>query len=485
MLGKQDRQEKFTIIGSLRKLIPDDHILVRVNKVLDLSWLREEIGELYCETNGRPSIDPESAVRLMLAGFFQNIVHDRALMREAHVNIAIRWFAGFGLEDTLPDHSSLTRIRQRWGAKRFKDIFKRTVQSCADRGLVDGKTVHVDATLIRADVSWESLSTEYAEQVLEENIGEDYPPEPSSKAASKKRGRPGKKSVKKKKRSTTDPDATMATTRKDQRLEPTYKQHTAVDDKAGVVVDVELTTGEANEGEQLSNVIEQVEKATGVKIETLTGDGGYAHAKNYALLEGRKTDAVIPPQKPVQKRGRIPLSRFKYDGRHKAVRCPAGKKLLRSSRQKNGWIYRARPADCRACALRSRCFSATAYSRTVLIVDGYEALMRARRRKLRWGVREKSLYTRHKWRAEGAHAEAKTRHGLQRAVRRGMENVAIQAYITAAVMNLKRMAAFILYIFSIWRPKRASENRSGQIKCQSFAFSTRKQNHVLIHPINT
>lgn len=116
MLGRKERDQlELFMTGSLRQLVPDDHILARVDRVLDLSWLRSEVAELYCERNGRPGIDPEVAVRLMLAGFLLGIVHDRRLMREAHVNLAIRWFIGYGLHEALPDHSSLTRIRQRWG----------------------------------------------------------------------------------------------------------------------------------------------------------------------------------------------------------------------------------------------------------------------------------------------------------------------------------------------------------------------------------
>jgi len=170
MLGTQKRwQEDLFVAGPLSSLIPDDHILKQVDKVLDLSDLPKEVSDLYCQTNGRPSIDPEAAVRLMLAGFFQGIVHDRKLMREAQVNIAIRWFAGYRLDEKLPDHSSLTKIRQRWGAERFKQIFLKTVQSCIDANLVSGETVHVDATLIRANVSWESLTTEHIESVVKEN----------------------------------------------------------------------------------------------------------------------------------------------------------------------------------------------------------------------------------------------------------------------------------------------------------------------------
>ena len=132
--------------------------------VLDLSWLRDEVAEVYASDVGRPAIDPEAALRLMLAGFLLGIVHDRRLMREAQVNLAIRWFAGFGLQDGLPDHSSLTRIRQRWGADRFRRIFERTVKACIAAGIAKGEIVHVDASLIRADVSWESLAFRHAER---------------------------------------------------------------------------------------------------------------------------------------------------------------------------------------------------------------------------------------------------------------------------------------------------------------------------------
>ena len=120
MLGRKERDQlEFFVCGSLRDLLPEDHVLVRVDRVLDLSWLSVEVADLYSDGMGRPGIDPEAAVRLMLAGFLQGIVHERRLMRDAPVNLAIRWFAGYGMAEALPDHSSLTRIRQRWGSGRF------------------------------------------------------------------------------------------------------------------------------------------------------------------------------------------------------------------------------------------------------------------------------------------------------------------------------------------------------------------------------
>jgi transposase len=444
MLGRQERwQDDLFVAAPLRDLVPDDHILKRVDQVLDLSWLRETVRDLYDEGQGRPGIDPEAAVRLMLAGLFQGITHDRKLMREALVNLAIRWFAGYRLHEKLPDHSSLTRIRQRWGAALFRDVFRKSVEACGQAGLVNGETVHVDAMLVRADVSWESLTERHVEQVLEDNAADEDTVTPT------RRGRPRTRPVKAKMYSPTDPDATLTTSCKQYRMEPCYKQHTAVDDQAGVIVDVGVTTGEASEGRQLEEQIERIESNTGTKIKTLTADGGYAHGANYAMLESRGTSAVIPPQARISRPRRIPARRFKYDGRHQRVRCPAGRILRGSTPNVQGRVYRSRVRNCRECPLRSRCISPTAQSRVIMIGTGYESLLRARRRHARGDQSTRSIYTRHRWRAEGVHGEAKTQHGLRRASRRGLWNVSIQVYLTAAVMNLKRLAAFLHALWTV------------------------------------
>jgi len=439
VIGNQERwQEDLFVAGPLSSLIPEDHVLKQVNKVLDLSWLRKQVADCYSPTMGRPSIDPESALRLMLAGYFQGIVHDRKLMREAQVNLAIRWFAGFRLHEKLPDHSALTKIRQRWGAECFKQIFQRTVRMCIDAGLVSGETVHIDSTLIRADVSWESLTTEYAEKVFKENQTEDKGDDSGNNVS--RTGKP-------KKRSTTDPDATLTTSSHNSRMEPSFKQHTAVDDRCGIIVDVKTTTGEINEGKELLEQIDRIEEATGTKVKTATADMAYAHTENYSQLEHREIEAVIPIQQLPTKSKSISIYRFKYDAKNQVVRCPRNKILRRTTQTEKGWIYRAAAKDCRNCPLRSACVSSTAKVRTILITEGYESLLRARRR---WRDRDENIrdkYRRHKWRVEGAHGEAKTQHGLRRAVRRGLANVSVQVYFTAMVMNLKRLAAFILSFF--------------------------------------
>jgi transposase len=457
MIGSQNRDQlEVFVCGSLRDLIPDDHILARVDRVLDLGWLQADVVDLYAPGVGRPGIAPEAAVRLMLAGFLLGIVHDRRLMREAQVNLAIRWFAGYGLPDRLPDrlpdHSSPTRIRQRWGVARFRHVFERTVQACVAAGIAKGEIVHVDASLIRADVAWESLAVRHVDAVTRVN-GDGTISDPTSETQEKLRK--SRKTGKFKKVCLTDPDASMATSGRNRRLEPGYKQHGAVDDACGVILDVEVTTGEVNEGQAILDRLDAVAALTGTEIGTVTADAGYAYAKVFAGLEARTITAVIPTKaEPI--RSDVPLRRFRYDEKHDLVKCPRGK-ILRPNKARidhgrffaskaRGRFFASKARDCRGCDLAALCLSPSRVTKSLVIVHDYPALLRARRRRERWSEEDDRLYRRHRRRSEGFHGDAKTWHGLARAVRRGPDNMRVQSFLTAAAVNLKRLATALLAI---------------------------------------
>ena len=176
----------------------------------------------------------------------------------------------------------------------------------------------------------------------------------------------------------------------------------------------------------------------------------YAYARVYGGLERRGIDPVIPVRKDPS-RSRVPLRRFRYDARNDILKCPRGKilRLLRVTGR--GRFFSSRTSDCTSCPLKGDCLPKTRINKEVVIPHDYPALIRARRRHARWSEDDRRLYRRHLWRSEGYHGEAKTWHGLGRAVRRGLDNIKTQAYLTAAAINLKRLATALLAIlWAIW-----------------------------------
>jgi hypothetical protein len=208
-------------------------------------------------------------------------------------------------------------------------------------------------------------------------------------------------------------------------------------------LDVEVTTGQTNEGEIIEPQVDHVKATTGLGIKTVTADSGYAYAKVYGALERRGIEALIPAKaEPV--RSRVPLRRFHYDAKHDILKCPTGR-ILRPKRPiKHGRFFYSRAKDCARCPLKRDCLSKRRVNKAVVVGHDYPALLRARRRRERWSAEDRHIHQRHRWRSEGFHGEAKTWHGLARAVRRGLANMKIQAYLTAAAINLKRLAAVLL-----------------------------------------
>lgn len=166
-----------------------------------------------------------------------------------------------------------------------------------------------------------------------------------------------------------------------------------------------------------------------------------AYAKVFGAWNG--AGSIIPTKaEPI--RSAVPLRRLKFDPRRDIVKCPRGKILRPGNPVAHGRFFCTRKRDCDGCSLASICISQGRTSEALVISHDYPALLRARRRRDRWSAEDQRLYKRHRWRSEGFHGEAKTWHGLARAVRRGIHNMKIQAYLTTAAINLKRLAAALI-----------------------------------------
>ena len=160
--------------------------------------------------------------------------------------------------------------------------------------------------------------------------------------------------------------------------------------------------------------VDEVKATTGINIKTVTADAGYAYAKVYGALERRGIDALIPAKaEPI--RSRVPMRRFRYDAKHDILKCPRGRVLRPTRPVKHGRFFYSKAKDCAHCPLRGDCLSKGRVNKAVVVGDDYPALIRARRRRERWGEQDRRLYQRHRWRSEGFHGEAKSWHGLARA----------------------------------------------------------------------
>src|SRR6266487_1496208 len=161
MMGTKERRFAPLINVSVEQLVPQDHFYRHLEKSLDLSFVREFVQQTYAG-GGRPSIDPVVFFKLQLVMFFEDIRSERLLMHHAADRLSVRWYLGYDLDEPLPDHSSLTRIRSRYGVELFRRFFEAVVDQCQQAGLVWGKELYVDATKVNANASMDSVKPRFA-----------------------------------------------------------------------------------------------------------------------------------------------------------------------------------------------------------------------------------------------------------------------------------------------------------------------------------
>src|SRR6266700_3467696 len=172
MMGSKERHFAPLINVSLEDLVPADHFYRHLERTLDLSFVREFVQETYAG-GGRPSIDPIVFFKLQLVMFFEDIRSERLLMRHAADRLSVRWYVGYDLDEPLPDHSSLTRIRERYGVEVFRRFFEKIVEQCQHAKLVWGRELYIDGTKVQANASRDSLKPRfYVEAHLDSLFGE-------------------------------------------------------------------------------------------------------------------------------------------------------------------------------------------------------------------------------------------------------------------------------------------------------------------------
>lgn len=355
MMGRQATKREYFVSVSLDEYVPEDHLLRAVDHFLDLSEFRQHIASSYSHT-GRPSIDPELMIRMLIIGYCYGIRSERRLCEEVGTNLAYRWFCRLGLKDKVPDHSSFSKNRH--GRFRdsdaFRELFDSVLRRCIMEGLVRGEGFATDASIIKADaqrqrgkpgeeiIDWgnpEAASRpvrEYLEALEQANPLPTIP-----------------KSI-----SLTDPASTWTAAGGPAFF--AYSTNYLVDLKAGMIVDVEASavnkTAEANATKAM---IERVEQKFTLKPQRLVGDTNYGTAAMLGWLVEQKGIAPHIPvwDKSAHDDGTFERADFTYDAKNNRYVCPAGKFLKPAwrSKQKNPYRYRASQHDCQPCPLKPQC----------------------------------------------------------------------------------------------------------------------------------
>jgi transposase len=179
MMGTKARAFAPLCNRSIEDLVPADHFYRHLEAKLDLGFVRDLVRATYKE-RGRPSVDPEVFFKLQLVMLFEGLGSERELIRVAADRLSVRWYLGYDLDEALPDHSSLTRIRQRYGLAVFRRFFESIVERCREAGLVWGKELYFDATQVKANASLDSIAPRFA---VEAHLGELFSEEDADESS--------------------------------------------------------------------------------------------------------------------------------------------------------------------------------------------------------------------------------------------------------------------------------------------------------------
>lgn len=446
MMGRQSiDQDRLFYNFDLEAIVPADHLLRGIDEFLDLSDLHEHLSSFYSHT-GRPSIDPELMIRMLIVGYSFGIRSERRLCEEVSLNLAYRWFCRLGLEDDVPDHStfSVNRHGRFRDSDLFRHVFEGVLTRCMNEGLVGGEGFAIDASIIKADANrqrgvagsdWSTyfINTKTATRPVREYI--------AALDADISRDNKPPKNI-----SLTDP-ASRWTAASGGPAFYAYSANYLIDLEVGVIVDSETTPARRTEEvEATQTMIERTEARFGLKPDRLAADTAYGSASTLAWLVNEK---AIEPHVPVwdkskRRDGTFSRADFSYDRERDLYTCPGGKPLKTTGKIYDGKtrIYRASTLDCGPCPMKDCCCPNTPLRKIPRdINENVREYVRA--------LNETPAFKRSRddrKKVEMSFAHLKRILKLDRLRLRGMSGAKDELLLAATAQNLRKMAKII------WRP---------------------------------
>jgi transposase len=423
-------------------LMPKEHLLRKVERVMDYEWLRERLSPYYCHDNGRPGADPVVLVKMVLIQHLFGIPSLRQTYREIDMNVAYRWFLGFSLLDRIPHFATVSyAFCKRFPAELSEEIFAHILNKAINNRMVDASVIFVDGTQIKASANKKKRQKElvaqtakiYDEQLRREVNAEreamgkkpfEYDEEPEEKEVTV---------------STTDPDAGIFR-KGEHKTEFAYEAHTACDGK-GFVLDVEVTPGNVHDSIAFDAVYEKVTESF-PEVEVVAADSAY---KTPWITKRILGDGRIPSM-PYTRASNIGEGmyrpwEYKYDSETDSCICPAGKTLRHSTTSREGRrIYISDRKECRECLCRKSCTNNANCQKTIERHIWSEYIDLANEiRKTELG---RSTYARRAQTIERVFADAKEKHAMRYTHHRGLPAVTRWVRLKFAAMNLKKLAVW-------------------------------------------
>jgi transposase len=447
MMGYQpDIQPKlFYHSINLDERIPAHSILRKIGRHIDFDFIYQEVKDCYGE-KGNVSVPPPVILKMMLLLILYNVRSEREFMNTLPMRLDWLWFLDYDLDSAIPNHSVLSKARNRWGVDAFQRFFERIVWQCVEAGLVDGSKLFMDSSLVDADASNNSVvkinketlkihlvrSFNELESRLEEKENPEEDHEPKSGAANRNHI------------STPDPDASV-TSHGAGNPKLQYKTHRSVDAKAEIITATEVTPGEINEAHLLSTLLAMHQDNTQKTADTVVADTKYGTIENYLTCCDLGINAHIPDLKRTQqerdqRRDIFTGEAFLYDSETDAYLCPGGQYLKKRNYnpKRDAFEYKCSAKVCLACNYVKQC-TASKSGRSLKRHRRQEELDRMRNAAQSQTSR-KDIHTRQHL-MERSFARA-TRYGFKRARWRRLWRVRIQEYLTSAIQNIMTLMSY-------------------------------------------
>ena len=428
---------------SIDELVPKDHLLRKIDKVIDFNFIHDLVKDLYCADNGRPALDPTLLFKLLFIGYLYGVRSERQLIREVQVNVAYRWFLGLGLTDKVPDASTLSQNRRR----RFNDsdvyqqIFDEIVLQAMRKRLVSGKVLYTDSTHLKANANknkWvkgeaQSSSRDYL-KALEEAVEEDRA-QHGKKPLAPRSKEPQAREIK---QSTTDPDSGYMV-RDGKPKGFFYLDHRSVDGRCNIITDVHVTSGNVHDSVPYLSRLDRQRERFNFEVKAVGLDAGYFTAGICKGLEERDVYGVISYRRPTHKKGFFYKREYRYDNDRDLYLCPVDQALNYKTTDRQGYRhYQSNPRHCLTCEFKERCTSNAKGIKTVTRHVWEDSKERINQHRL--SEPGKLIYKRRKETVERSFADAKQLHGYRHARFKGLEKVRAQCLMTAAAQNMKKIA---------------------------------------------